>query len=165
MLKVWHTCKPDGIEMAIASLNRGRQNVTNKEANQSIVNKYVKQRKLLWAELIINFSNFVIEVTTGLISKSMGLLADSLDILADAFVNGISLLAVGRTLALKRRVAKIAGYFQLSLALPGFAEFLQRFWQNSRFFNHDCGFVFCINFQCYLPVAVVKVVFLLFRGQ
>jgi Co/Zn/Cd efflux system component len=66
-------------------------------------------------------------MTTGLISKSMGLVADSLDMLADSFVYGISLFAVGGTLLRKKRVAKLAGYFQLTLALIGFIEVLRRF--------------------------------------
>ena len=66
-------------------------------------------------------------MTTGLISKSMGLVADSLDMLADAFVYGISLFAVGGTLIRKKKIAKIAGYFQITLAVIGFIEVLRRF--------------------------------------
>lgn len=66
-------------------------------------------------------------MTTGLISKSIGLVADSLDMLADSFVYGISLLAVGRTLIRKKRIAKLAGYFQITLAALGFIEILRRF--------------------------------------
>ena len=66
-------------------------------------------------------------MTTGLISKSMGLVADSLDMLADSFVYGISLFAVGGTLTKKKRIAKIAGYFQITLAIIGFSEVLRRF--------------------------------------
>ena len=66
-------------------------------------------------------------MTTGLISKSMGLVADSLDMLADSFVYGISLLAVGGTVIKKKRIAKIAGYFQIALATIGFLEVLRRF--------------------------------------
>jgi len=62
-----------------------------------------------------------------LISKSMGLVADSLDMLADAFVYGISLFAVGGTLVRKKKIAKIAGYFQITLAVVGFVEVLRRF--------------------------------------
>jgi Co/Zn/Cd efflux system component len=57
----------------------------------------------------------------------MGLVADSLDMLADAFVYGISLLAVGSTMVRKKRIAKIAGYFQITLALFGFIEVVRRF--------------------------------------
>jgi len=66
-------------------------------------------------------------MTTGLISKSMGLVADSLDMLADAFVYGISLFAVGGTLIRKKRIAKVAGYFQITLAVIGFIEVIRRF--------------------------------------
>ena len=47
--------------------------------------------------------------------------------LADSFVYGISLFAVGRTLIVKKKIAKIAGYFQISLAIIGFVEVLRRF--------------------------------------
>ena len=57
----------------------------------------------------------------------MGLVADSLDMLADSFVYGISLLAVGRTLIRKKQIAKLAGYFQILLAIIGFVEVLRRF--------------------------------------
>ncbi|MFT7036869.1 MAG: Co/Zn/Cd efflux system component [Cyclobacteriaceae bacterium] len=66
-------------------------------------------------------------MATGLISKSMGLVADSLDMLADSFVYGISLFAVGGTLIRKKRIAKLAGYFQIALATIGFLEVLRRF--------------------------------------
>ena len=57
----------------------------------------------------------------------MGLVADSMDMLADTFVYGISLLAVGRSLTRKKHIAKLAGYFQITLAILGFAEVLRRF--------------------------------------
>lgn len=82
--------------------------------------------------MAINFSFFIIEITTGLISESMGLVADSLDMLADSFVYGISLLAVGGTLIKKKRIAKIAGYFQIALAIIGFAEVLRRFFATEK---------------------------------
>ena len=95
--------------------------------DQSNFEENTNQRKLLWWVLVINFAFFLIEMTTGLISKSMGLVADSLDMLADAFVYGISLLAVGGTTIKKKRIAKIAGYFQITLAVIGFVEVLRRF--------------------------------------
>jgi Co/Zn/Cd efflux system component len=66
-------------------------------------------------------------MTTGLISKSMGLVADSLDMFADAAVYGLSLLAVGKAISRKKFVAKLAGYFQFTLAVIGFVEVLRRF--------------------------------------
>ena len=57
----------------------------------------------------------------------MGLVADSLDMLADSFVYAISLLAVGGTVVKKKSIAKIAGYFQILLAVIGFIEVVRRF--------------------------------------
>ena len=57
----------------------------------------------------------------------MGLVADSLDMLADSFVYGISLIAVGGTISRKKQIAKLAGYFQITLAIVGFIEVLRRF--------------------------------------
>lgn len=126
-LTVWHDGETDPIEKAIASLNLGAGILSTEQANETGFTEQANQRKLLWAVLAINFAFFGIEMATGLISKSMGLVADSLDMLADAFVYGISLLAVGGTLTTKKRVAKLAGYFQLALAIIGFAEVLRRF--------------------------------------
>jgi len=75
---------------------------------------------------------FVLEMATGLFSRSMGLVADSLDMLADSFVYGISLFAVGGTLIKKKRIAKFAGYFQITLAIIGFVEVLRRFFGNEK---------------------------------
>jgi Co/Zn/Cd efflux system component len=47
--------------------------------------------------------------------------------LADSFVYGISLFAVGGTLTRKKKIAKLAGYFQIILAVIGFIEVLRRF--------------------------------------
>ena len=47
--------------------------------------------------------------------------------LADSFVYGISLFAVGGTVIRKKRIAKVAGYFQIALAIIGFVEVLRRF--------------------------------------
>ena len=86
-----------------------------------------QQRRLLWPVLAINFSFFVLEVTTGFISGSMGLVADSLDMLADALVYGLSLLAVGATTSRKKNVARSSGYFQIILAVLGLMEVVRRF--------------------------------------
>ena len=62
----------------------------------------------------------------------MGLVADSLDMLADSFVYGMSLFAVGGTLLKKKQIAKLAGYFQITLAIIGFVEILRRFFGNEK---------------------------------
>jgi len=52
--------------------------------------------------------------------------------LADSFVYGISLFAVGGTLLKKKQIAKLAGYFQITLAIIGFVEILRRFFGNEK---------------------------------
>lgn len=86
-----------------------------------------KEKRILWVVLLINFSFFIIEMTTGFISRSMGLVADSLDMFADAAVYGLSLIAVGKTVSRKKTVARIAGYFQFTLAAIGIYEVVRRF--------------------------------------
>lgn len=126
-LDVYHEEDSEKIEKSILELNLGGKKLSTVETNQKDFNETNHQRKLLWVVLTINFSFFLIEMTTGFLSKSMGLIADSLDMLADSFVYGISLFAVGGTLMRKKKIAKLAGYFQIVLALIGFVEVLRRF--------------------------------------
>lgn len=127
ILTVFHIGKIDQIEKSITQLNLGEKKLKTEHSEQIEFIENSNQRKLLWTVLSINFLFFLLEITTGIISKSMGLVADSLDMLADSFVYGLSLLAVGRTLSTKKRVAKLAGYFQITLAIIGFLEVLRRF--------------------------------------
>lgn len=115
------------IETSIHELKLGDKLVSNNEIRDFNLEERGNQKNVLLSVLIINFVFFLIEITTGLISKSMGLVADSLDMLADSFVYGISLFAVGGSILLKKRIARIAGYFQIFLAVLGFAEVLRRF--------------------------------------
>lgn len=126
-IAVFHRGSSDEIEASLLQLNLGTQKLSTEATQQTEFTEQTQQRKLLWSVLIINFAFFGIEMTTGLISKSMGLVADSLDMLADSFVYGISLLAVGKSLTRKKRIARLAGYFQIVLAVIGFAEVLRRF--------------------------------------
>ena len=115
------------IENSIADLNLGGRRLSTEQTEETEFEEPKKQRKLLWTVLAVNFSFFAIEMTSGLISDSMGLVADSLDMLADSFVYVISLFAVGATLARKKRIATLAGYFQIVLAFIGFVEVIRRF--------------------------------------
>ena len=126
-LTVFHRGEIDQIERSILDLNLGGKKILSEQTDQTEFKENANQKKLLWTVLGINFAFFIIEMTTGLISKSMGLVADSLDMLADSFVYGISLFAVGGTLTRKKRIAKLAGYFQIALAMIGFGEVLRRF--------------------------------------
>jgi len=126
-LTVFHNGEIQQIEKSILELKLGGKKISTEQTKQTDFKENKNQKKLLWSVLLINFIFFIIEMTTGLISKSMGLVADSLDMLADSFVYGISLFAVGGTLIKKKRIAKLAGYFQITLAIIGFVEVLRRF--------------------------------------
>lgn len=126
-LTVFHKDELERIEQLLLELNLGSELIESNPTNRKDFGENKLQRKLLWAVLIINFSFFGIEIVSGLIAHSMGLVADSLDMLADSFVYGISLLAVGGTIAKKKTIAKLAGYFQITLAVVGFVEVLRRY--------------------------------------
>ena len=126
-LTIFHFSKKEKIGSALAELKLGEKHLETLEIENQAFSEDVQQHKLLWTVLLINFTFFLIESTTGFFSKSMGLVADSLDMLADAFVYGISILAIGGTVGLKKNIAKTAGYFQIILAALGFLEVIRRF--------------------------------------
>jgi Co/Zn/Cd efflux system component len=126
-LTVYHDGHIEQIENSVLELKLGGKKISSERTDPIDLQKDTIQKKLLWTVLAINFAFFLIEIATGLISKSMGLVADSLDMLADSFVYGISLFAVGGTIVLKNRIAKLAGYFQITLAVIGITEVLRRF--------------------------------------
>ena len=116
-LVVIHHGEVKSIQEQLETLNLGAKSETTSK---------VQRRVLCWV-LVINFLCFIIEATTGIISQSMGLVADSLDMLADALVYGMSLMAVGTTIARQQKVAKLSGYLQISLAVLGLIEVIKRF--------------------------------------
>ena len=126
-LTVYYNGDAIEIKAALSELKLGDKLISTKQTDYIEQEENSNQKKLLWAVLAINLAFFVIEMTTGIISKSMGLVADSLDMLADSFVYGISLLAVGGSVARKKGIAKLSGYFQIALAIIGFIEVLRRF--------------------------------------
>jgi len=132
-LTVYHNDKIDQISEAIESLNLGGKKVSTDEIEDVNFEENLNQRRVLWYVLIINFLFFLIELSSGIISRSMGLVADSLDMLADSFVYALSLMVVGSTLIKKKRVASLAGYFQITLALLGFIEVVRRFIGTEKF--------------------------------
>jgi len=159
-LTVYHSGEDDEIEESILALNLGGQKISTEQTDQDVFQENVHQRKLLWTVLGINFGFFLIEMTTGLISRSMGLVADSLDMLADAFVYGLSLFAVGGTLTRKKSIASLAGYFQLALALIGFAEVLRRFLGAERLPDFRTMILVSVLGACrqwHLPVAAAEI--------
>lgn len=127
-LEVSHTADAGAILSALEYLQLGTKLVSTVPIdNVSSAESCRRESRVLWQVLIINFFFFALEVLTGFIAGSMGLIADSLDMLADSIVYGLSLFAVGGTIARKKKIAGAAGYFQLVLAVLGFTEVIRRF--------------------------------------
>ena len=118
---------PRGLPRGGFNLNLGGKRFHTEQSDHLDFQEQESQRKLLFSVLGINFSLFLIELTTGVLSKPMGLVADNLDMLADSFVYALSLFAVGGTLARKKRISTLAGFFQIALAIIGFVEVVRRF--------------------------------------
>lgn len=127
-LEVYHTDSGDKIYNALDSLQLDTQFVSSEVTKPaSISDDQHQESRVLWQVLIINFFFFALEIITGFIAGSIGLVADSLDMLADSMVYGLALFAVGSQISRKKKVAGIAGYFQLTLSILGFAEVVRRF--------------------------------------
>jgi Co/Zn/Cd efflux system component len=127
-LVVFHSEKNNEITDRLKGLNLGSELVNILEYKGEIEKDSNEvQSRLLWTVLAINFSFFLIEIIAGVISRSMGLVADSLDMLADASVYGLSLWAVGSTIARKKSVARFSGIIQFFLAGLGIIEVSRRF--------------------------------------
>lgn len=128
-ITIFHEGQINEIQESINELNLGAEILTTENIKESDLetSENIQQRKVLITILLINFAFFIIEMATGFISESMSLVADSLDMLADSVVYALSLFAVGGTMIRKKRIARLAGYFQITLALIGFIEVLRRF--------------------------------------
>lgn len=127
-LYVFHTANNREITDRLQELNLGSKHIDTVEYEGELEKENNDvQSKLLWTVLAINLGFFLIEITTGLISRSMGLVADSLDMLADASVYGLSLWAVGSSVARKKSVARFSGIIQFVLAGIGIVEVTRRF--------------------------------------
>ena len=127
-LFVFHSIDDQDISERLQELNLGSKHIkTVKFEDELLKEDNDVQSKLLWTVLVINFGFFLIEITAGLLSRSMGLVADSLDMLADASVYGLSLWAVGSTVARKKSVARFSGIIQFVLAGIGIIEVSRRF--------------------------------------
>ena len=126
-LLVIHQEDPKSIDVELASLDLDSAMIHSEQTDLIVDDEPGIQKQSLWAVLLINFIFFATEMIFGWISGSMGLIADSLDMLADSIVYGLSLLAVGGSIILKKKIATTAGYFQLALAVLGFLEVVRRF--------------------------------------
>jgi Co/Zn/Cd efflux system component len=150
LLEVYHNAAEKEITQSINELNLDSKLLKSETLDdvKSFTSDETNHAKILWIVLIINFGFFLLEITTGIISKSMGLVADSLDMFADAAVYGLSLLAIGKAISTKKLVAKLAGYFQFTLAVIGFVEVVRRF----------IGFEALPNFQTMIVVSLLALV-------
>lgn len=127
VLTVNHSGGHEEILKRLDTLHLGTHYISSEEiAASDDRHIHSAQSTLLWQVLGINFFFFGAEMIAGVIGGSMGLVADSLDMLADSIVYGLALYAVGRSAALKKKVAAAAGYFQLILAVLGFTEVIRR---------------------------------------
>lgn len=130
-LVVIHAGNDADIERAIRELRLDVEVIAHEAADDVLEDAdETSQRTLLITVLLINLGLFFVGSIIGFIAHSMGLVADALDMLADALVYGLSLYAVGKAVARKKRVAAISGYFQLFLAILGVVEVLRRFFGN-----------------------------------
>lgn len=128
-LDVIHEGNAQQITAAIDSLNLASSVLKSEEIDddEMLMLENNQEKNIFITVFLINFSFFVLELIYGYLSNSMGLIADSLDMLADAIIFGISIFVVGKAISTKQKVAKISGYFQLSLALLGMVEVVRRF--------------------------------------
>jgi len=128
-VSISHELSLQSLTVLLESLSLGKVTLISDIPSTGETNQQSDQRdkRLLWMALIINFSCFLLEITTGILSRSMGLAADALDMLADAAVYGLSIYAVGHSMKKKRQIAKLSGYMQLTLAATGFLEVVRRF--------------------------------------
>jgi Co/Zn/Cd efflux system component len=144
-LTIFHENNINEIEESLKQLNLGHKKLYTKKTDRiSFDQNHNNQRRVLWSVLIINLVFFILEMSYGLFSKSMGLVADSLDMLADSFVYAISLIAVGKSLLYKKTIAKIAGYFQIVLALIGLGEVIRRI-------------IYPVEFPNYLTMIIISI--------
>ena len=131
-LEVFHQGDPRELREALDRLDLGVETLSTCDASVPDHSEPEVQRNVLWWVLGINFSFFLIEVIAGWVAHSIGLIADSLDMLADSLVYGLSLFAVGAVVATKKKIARLSGYIQMTLALLGFGEVLRRFLVESK---------------------------------
>ncbi len=130
LLTITHEGEPTEILDKLTTLNFGASLKESTQADSDAtfeIADSTQEAKVLKLLLLINGGMFFVEFILGVFAESMGLISDSLDMFADASVYMISLYAVGKTLAMKKKSAKVNGYFQIVLGIGVFAETVRRF--------------------------------------
>lgn len=127
-LTVVHACDAKALMAKIEPLGLGASLVKSEERADVEVapTDDAAEGRVLRLLLGINAAMFIVELTFGVVAQSTGLIADSLDMLADAFVYGVSLYAVGRSVAHKRGAARASGWLQAALATGAVFEVVRR---------------------------------------
>ena len=82
-------------------------------------------RRILLTVLLINLGQCLAGVGVGVWASSTALIGAALDNLSDALVYGVSLYAIGRSVTIKVRAARLSGWLLIGLAVVGF---LWNFW-------------------------------------
>lgn len=88
-------------------------------------------RRVLWLVLLINAVMFVVEATSGVLADSRALQADALDFLGDTATYGLTLWALGQSLAWRLRAARIKGVSLLIMGVVVLANSAWALWQGS----------------------------------
>lgn len=130
LLTVTHLGEAADVLKKLHPLNFGATLKASDLADENITPAAVdstEETKVLKTLLLINGGMFFVEFFLGVFAESMGLVSDSLDMLADASVYMISLYAVGKTIQMKKKSAKVNGYFQIVLGMGVLVESFRRF--------------------------------------
>ena len=85
-----------------------------------------RQKRMLWAVLLINAVMFVAEFSAGLVAGSTALLGDSLDMLGDTMVYTLSLVVLARATRWKAISAGVKGAIMLGFGVIVLAEALYK---------------------------------------
>ena len=164
-LEVIHEHEPKEILKALAPLNYGAELATSQEYEvdlDELEEKLdpIKEANVLKILLAINGSMFVVEIILGIIAQSMGLISDSLDMFADAAVYSLSLYAVGKSLQMKQKAARMSGYIQMLLVLIALTEVIRRF-----IYGSDPESSLMIGVATLALIANVACLFVLFKHK
>ncbi len=89
---------------------------------EALVQLRTRQSKVLKIVLVINFTMFLVEATSGLIAQSTALLADSLDMLGDAAVYAFSLFVLYKSARWRAGAALMKGIIMLTFGLGVLGE-------------------------------------------
>ena len=85
-------------------------------------------QRILWIVIAINAVMFVIEISAGFSAQSQALKADALDFLGDTATYSISLLVIGRSLAMRSNAALVKGFSLAAFGLWVAGATLYRAW-------------------------------------